>query len=304
MFSIKSFINGWNEFFYEKTDAGGLCLFRICLGFFLFLNGISLVEDYDVWFGVGQGSLVPLEDSFNFYSNLRLNLFKWLTPTMGSAWFVLITYIISSFFLMIGFRTRLSGFVTFVLLVSLQNRNFAILNSGDTVMRCMLFVLMLSPCYVKYSVDSLLAQKKGTPFSIEISLTSVRLLQLQFSLVYLATTLFKLKGYDWVDGTAVYYSSRLINFQRLAVPLVFDYPSLIKFITWSALFIEFAMGTLVWVKEWRRWVLLSGILLHLGIEITMSIGFFEWIMISAYLLFLEPKEIEAIKNWVLRKKIA
>ena len=56
------------------------------------------------------------------------------------------------------------------------------------------------------------------------------------------------------------------------------------------------LGTLVWVKELRIWVLLAGLLLHLGIEVSMSIGFFEWVMIAAYILFLEPKEVFWLKD--------
>lgn len=301
MFSFKGFVEGWNNFFYSETSPDALCYFRIFLGFFLFLNGISLIPDFEAWYGVGVNSLLPLKDSFNLYSNLRINLFKWLSPTEASAWFVLITYSVASFLLMIGLKTRISAIVTFILLVSLQNRNYTILNSGDTLMRCMLFVLMLSPSGVKFSMDAWLRAKKGLPGVDRIPYTTVRLLQLQFALVYFATTLFKLKGYDWVDGTAVYYTSRLTNFQRFAIPLVFDIPSLTKFFTWSALAIEFAMGVLIWVKEWRKWVLLSGIALHLGIEITMSIGFFEWVMISAYILFLEGDEIKKLLNIFPRK---
>lgn len=292
MFSLKSFIVGWNRFFYSYTDAAALSLFRVMFGFFLFLNGISLVEDFDAWFGTGANSLVPLQDSFTFYNDLRINIFKWLAPTETSAWFVLLTYIVTSFFVMIGFKTRISTIICFILMVSLQNRNYAILNSGDTIMRCLLFLMMFASTHVKFSVDAFLKGKSGNPYEPNVLILPLRLMQLQFSLVYLATSLFKLKGYDWVDGTAVYYTSRLENFQRVVLPIVFDFPSLVKFATWSALFIEFSMGTLVWVKELRIWVLLAGILLHLGIEISMSIGFFEWVMIAGYLLFLDPKEIQ------------
>lgn len=300
MISLKGFINGWDRFFYSKTDATALCLFRIFLGFCLFLNGISLVEDFHAWFGVGDDSLLPVLDSFRLYSDLRINVFKIMSPTETTAWFILWTYILASIGVMVGFKTRISTIISFVLLVSLQNRNYAILNSGDTLLRCMLFLMMFAPAHVKYSFDAYWMDKKGAPYSSEIPIFTIRLMQLQFSLVYLATTLFKLKGYDWVDGTAVYYTSRLINFQRFVLPIVFDFPSLVKFFTWSALFIEFAMGTLVWVKELRPWVLLSGILLHLGIEISMSIGFFEWVMIAAYILFLEPKEVFWFKERFLR----
>lgn len=291
MLSLKTFVEGWDRFFYSETDATALCLFRILFGFFLFLNGISLVEDFQVWFGIGTNALVPLSDSFTFYKNFRINIFKWLSPTEFSAWLVLLTYIATSFFVMIGFKTRISTIICFILMVSMQNRNYSILNSGDTLMRCMLFLMMFAPTHVKYSIDAYLQKNKDQPFKTEISILTIRLLQLQFSLVYLATTLFKLKGYDWVDGSAVYYTSRLVNFQRIVLPIVFDYPLLVKFATWSALFIEFAMGSLVWVKELRLPVLISGLLLHLLIEVSMSIGFFEWVMISSYILFLEPKEV-------------
>lgn len=296
MLSLKTFVEGWDRFFYSKTDATSLCLFRILFGFFLFLNGISLVEDFQVWFGIGNNALVPLQDSFTFYKNFRINIYKWLSPTEFSAWLVLATYIVTSFFVMIGFKTRISTIICFVLMVSMHNRNYTILNSGDTLMRCMLFLMMFAPTHVKYSVDAYLKRNTEEPFHGEISILTIRLLQLQFSLVYLATTLFKLKGYDWVDGSAVYYTSRLVNFQRIVLPIVFDYPFLVKFATWSALFIEFAMGSLVWVKELRLPVLLSGLFLHLLIEISMSIGFFEWVMIAAYILFLEPREVFWLKD--------
>jgi hypothetical protein len=297
MFSFKSFRQGWNNFFYEEVDSSSLCLFRIILGFFLLVNGVSLIPDFDIWYGLGSNSLLPLNDSLNLSSTLRLNLFKWMSPTENSAWFILIAYTVSSFSFMVGFKTRASGIFCFILLVSLQTRNYAILNSGDTLMRCLLFPLMFSPVGRKYSVDAYLVKKMGITKSDLIPVTFLRLLQLQFSLVYLATTLFKLKGYDWVDGTAIYYTARLENFRRLAIPGIFDYAILCKILTWSALFIEFSMGSLVWVKEWRRWVLLSGIILHLGIELTMSIGLFEWIMMGAYVLFLQKNEIDSLKRW-------
>lgn len=296
MISIKTIFEGWDRFFYTRVDAGALCIFRAIFGFFLFLNGISLVEDFHEWYGIGDLSLVPLHDSFHFYGNFRINIFKWLSPTEFSAQLVLWTYIVSSLLVMIGFKTRISTIVCFILMVSLQNRNYAILNSGDTLMRCMLFLMMFAPSHVKYSFDAFLSRRKDGPYQTDVPILTIRLMQLQFSLVYLATTLFKLKGYDWVDGTAVYYTSRLVNFQRVVLPFVFDYPSLVKFATWSALFIEFAMGSLVWIKELRIWVLLSGVILHLFIEVSMSIGFFEWVMIAGYVLFLDQKELVWIRT--------
>jgi uncharacterized membrane protein YphA (DoxX/SURF4 family) len=299
MITFVSFSRWWDDFFFGKTDAAALCIFRIIFGLFLILNGISLIEDFDAWFGVGDNALVPLADSLKFYSNLRLNIYRWLSPTEGAAWLVLLGYIVSSLFVMIGFKTRVSALICFFFMVSMQNRNFAILNSGDTLMRCLLFLLIFAPSHVRYSVDAILSKIYGTPLDPIIPRLTIRLLQLQFSLVYLATTLFKLKGLDWVDGTAVYYTSRLVNFQRIVLPVVFDVPILVQLATWTALFVEFAMGFLIWIRELRIWVLIAGILLHLLIEVSMSIGFFEWVMMSAYILFLERHDLETARQlWV------
>ena len=62
--------------------------------------------------------------------------------------------------------------------------------------------------------------------------------------------------------------------------------------TWGALFIEFALGTLVWIKELRYPVIFGGVLLHLGIEFTMTIGFFEWMMMFSFLLFVDSEHLE------------
>lgn len=291
MLSGKKIIIGWNHFFYDKVDVSTLSLFRIILGFFLFLSGISLLPDLGLWMGVDSGSLVPLQDSLRFYSNVRVNVFEWLAPTETSAWLVVIGFTLTALGLMIGFFTRVCSLLCFIFLVSLQNRNYVILNSGDTLMRCMLFPLIFSPCHYKFSVDAFFKKNHGYPYPHVVPSVSLRLLQLQLCIVYLSTFLFKLKGYDWVDGTAVYYTSRLQNFQRLTFPIIFDVAVLTRALTWSALIIEFCMATLIWVKECRTWVLILGIMLHLGIEMTMSIGIFEWVMMGCYVLFLDPMKM-------------
>lgn len=292
MISLKSLQKGWNQFFFNTTDASILGIFRIVMGAIFLLNGLCLIEDFYYWYGVGNESLVPLVDSLNFYTDFRINLFKILPHNIASAGLILFFYIICSLFVMIGYKTKISTIVLFILMVSLQNRNYAILNSGDTVMRCLLFAMIWAPCGRCYSIDASLAYKAGQRLKKTVPLLGIRLIQIQFAVIYLSTALFKFNGEDWIDGTAVYYTSRLENFQRLVIPVIFDHLVLVKLMTWFALFTEFAMGTLVWIKELRIWVLLAGVLLHVGIELTMSIGFFEWIMFAGYIVFLKGSDIK------------
>ena len=300
MISLAKLQKGWNQFFFSTTDASMLGVFRIIMGFIFLLNGLSLVEDFFYWYGVGNESLVPLVDSFHFYQDTRINLFKILPHHTASAGLILFFYIVFSAFVMLGYQTRVSSIILFILMVSLQNRNYAILNSGDTVMRCLLFAMIWAPCGRCYSLDSSQERKRGRYISKTVPIMGIRLIQIQFAIIYLSTALFKFDGMDWVEGTAVYYTARLENFQRLVIPVLFDHLVLVKIMTWFALMTEFAMGTLVWVKELRPWVLLFGILLHLGIELTMSIGFFEWVMLAGYLVFIKNSDLRLFSLHYLR----
>ena len=292
MFSLKSLALSWDKFFHSKESPIGLAIFRICFGLLNILNAASLIPDAKVWYGTALGTTMPIELSQRLYFGFRVNLFNWLAPTDTAMWIILYAYLAVSILITIGYRTKTVSAILFALVISIQNRNFMILNSGDTVLKCLGFILMFAPSGAALSVDSWLRFKKTGERILEIQNTSIRLLQIQFSLVYLATFLFKAYGDMWLDGTATYYTARLISFQRVVLPYLFDYLWSVKFMTWSALFIEFALGTLIWVKELRYPVVLAGIGLHIGIELTMSIGFFEWMMLVGFLLFIEPKYLQ------------
>jgi hypothetical protein len=125
-----------------------------------------------------------------------------------------------------------------------------------------------------------------------------RLIQIQLAVAYLATVRWKLAGHTWVDGTAVYYATRLHEFARFPVPYVFDHLWTIKLMTWGTLAVELALGTLVWFRRLRYPVLLAGLLLHLGLEYSMNIQLFQWVMISAYVLFIEPRDLRRAMAWL------
>ena len=61
--------------------------------------------------------------------------------------------------LLVGYRTRLAAFVSWLLLCSLQGRNYIILQGGDDILRVMLFWSMFVPIGARFSVDAVLAER-------------------------------------------------------------------------------------------------------------------------------------------------
>jgi hypothetical protein len=120
-----------------------------------------------------------------------------------------------------------------------------------------------------------------------------RLIQIQLSVVYLWTFWHKLKGDSWIDGTAVYYATRLETMTNFTIPYLMDSMTFLKYLTWGTLIAEFSLGALIWFDEFRKPLIFIGIVFHLGIEYIMSIPFFELIMISLLLNFFTPEEMKS-----------
>ena len=71
--------------------------------------------------------------------------------------------------------------------------------------------------------------------------------------------------------------------------------------TWFSLALEFALGTLIWFKELRYPLLLLGILLHLTLEYTLNVPMFQWEVLSAYVLFVDPLDLHRAWNFVRQR---
>lgn len=133
------------------------------------------------------------------------------------------------------------------------------------------------------------------PFTYKpVSLWTLRLLQLQLALVYCHTFFCKAPGSVWVDGTAVYYSSRIEDLVRISLPYVFEHLWSIYFLTYSTLIIELALWTLIWFKEFRYIIIIIAIIFHLTIDLHMNIPLFEWMMIASYSLYVYEPDMRHI----------
>jgi hypothetical protein len=206
---------------------------------------------------------------------------------------------VASAMTMVGFATRLSSIALFVLLVTLHHRTPDILHSGDTLLRQMALIVMLAPSGAACSVDRLIGLWKGhaPPVPAPVSLWPQRLVQFQVAVVYLTTVWHKLVGTTWRDGTATWYPAQLSEFQRFPVPDFVDQLPFVALTTYGTLAIEAALGTLVFYKPARKWVLLAGVVLHGAIEYRFNIPLFGWIMVSTYTAFYSGDEVS---SWAKR----
>jgi len=158
--------------------------------------------------------------------------------------------------------------------------------------------MIFAPSANTLSLDAKIARKKGKPLPKDVSPWAHRLIQLQIAVVYLSTVIAKSKGITWLDGSAVYYSTRLIDLTRFPVPFLLDWKWFLMLSTWLTLLIEFSLGSLIFIKEFKKPLIIIGILFHLGIEYMMSIPTFEFLMIIGLLAMFDFEDYrESIKKF-------
>lgn len=204
----------------------------------------------------------------------------------------------------LGIWTRLSGFALALGLLSLQLRNPWLIHSGDSLLRLTVTYLALSPCGAVYSLDWLrkkrASEKTGSALIVPpVRAISQRLIQYQVAIVYLFTAWWKIFGTYWMDGTATWYPSQMHEFKRFWAPEFLDRQPFVAIGTYGTLAVEFLLGTFVFWRPLRKWILLGGLAMHAYIEYRFNIPMFAFIITSCYVAFYEGDEVAA---WVKRMK--
>lgn len=292
--SIKDVFRSWDNFFFKAESVDLISLFRILWCSLLLI--MSVIEFTNISIFYGPHALVSLDTTLSQFAFSHLDIFQYLRPSYATLYAFFGIYLIFILSALFGFYTRFSLSIVFIALVSLHQRNIWLLSSADLLIRLVTLYLIFSPCGQAFSIDSLLT-KKSDQF-VFAAPWALRLLQIQLSVVYLWTVWHKLKGGDWVDGTAVYYATRLEAMKNFPIPYIFNSIPILKMMTWGTLLVEFLLGSFIWFKEFRRPLIIIGIGFHLCIEYSMSIPFFEIIMMAMLLLFTPGNDIARLAKFL------
>jgi hypothetical protein len=120
-----------------------------------------------------------------------------------------LAFLTAMFLFTIGFATRLTSVLTWVGVLSYIHRMPIFLYGVDSIMNVLVIYLMIGPSGATFSVDRLLekwwAKKKGKPVPPVRPMVSanfaLRLMQIQFCIIYMASGTSKLQGAAWWNGT-------------------------------------------------------------------------------------------------------
>jgi hypothetical protein len=231
------------------------------------------------------------------------NPWHWSLHAMGGQPFVpVILFGIAALMaiaLLVGYHTRFATIASWVLLISLHNRNPALIFAADDVLRALMFWSMFLPLGAAYSVDSTLNSSTRKLPERVVSGATVALM-VQQCLIYIFSAAFKLKSPIWSDGSAVYYS---LSFDQYVTPLghfLLNFLPILVLFTHITLVLEWFAPLLLFVpfrnSFFRMVAIVTFILLHTGFGLTLNLGIFPFLSIFSWFAFLPSSFWNRLQN--------
>ncbi|PHQ46497.1 HTTM domain-containing protein, partial [Halorubrum sp. C3] len=220
-----------------SVDLRALAAFRIGLGTLvivdLLLRSRSLTAFYTDY------GVLPLRAFLSDYSTSHS-----LHALSGEPWAVALSFAVAGAFalaLVVGYRTRLVTLVSWVLLVSLHARNPMVLNSGDTLLRMLLFWSVFLPLGARWSVDAVRRADRGagaeSAATASVASVATMAVLLQILVMYLTNSVHKYASEVWMSGEAVAYVMQADQFTYLLGNYLAEFTGLLRVFTllWVAL---------------------------------------------------------------------
>lgn len=257
-----------------KLDLRSLALLRICFAAILLLDlgvrATDLQAHYTDWGVVTREALLQR----NWHPAF------WSLHMLGGSWgWMLCLFALTACCyaaLLVGYRTRLAGILSWALLISMQTRAPVVLDGGDLYFRCLLFWLMFSRWGVCWSADNGWRTVRGEAWGMaEFAYTA------QLAMIYVFAFLYKTAPEWHAQGTAVEYALQIEQLTRPSAAWLLSHPEWLRPLTWSVIYFEGVVPLLLWHRR-TRWLAVVGLTaLHAGFGLFMHLGCFGWIALTS-----------------------
>ncbi|WP_424004609.1 hypothetical protein ACOZ4I_07790 [Haloarcula salina] len=287
--SLREILVGFRRRF--AVDPRALTAFRMALGLCLVVDVATRLTALTAFYtdngALPRSVLQQLYPAVAPYSLLTVSGATWvqfglfaLTALAGVA-------------LLLGYRVRLAALLSLVLLVSVHVRNPFVLNAGDTLFRRLLFWSLLLPLGGR----AIRANDRSAVSPVATAATVGALLQVVA--VYAANALVKLRGAQWLRGTAVRYVFELDHITVGLGDALGGWPLLLTGLNYLWLAMLVGSPLLILSTGRHRTVLTTGFIgAHLGMAVTLRLGVFPLVCISGLLLFLPAEVWDGVERFV------
>lgn len=300
-------VESWDRFWFTPRLPHTLAVIRIATAAMLLYTHLVLASDLlsflgpDAW--IDNATARSLHDG-TFGPDDAGWSYLWSIDSATGLWLHQIFAIVVTACLMLGFATRITAPLAWLVQLMLMHRLTGALFGLDQITTMLAMYLMLAPCGAVYSIDAVIRRRllarRGTlsprlawwlpdDRASVAACVATRLAQLHLCVIYLFGGLWKARGEMWWDGTALWFSAANYEYQSLDLTWIAHFPILFSAATHLTVFWETFYCALIWPRLTRPLVLATAVMIHGGIAIFLGMITFGTIMIIANGMFIEPE---------------
>lgn len=211
---------------------------------------------------------------------------RWLQPATDPRLIATLygALLVASAAFAIGYHTRIAGVAAVVLHVAFHGRNEFVFWGWAEILTAFAVYVVLSPSGRRLSVDAWRQRRAGSGGEPRMTAWPLRLLQLHVALVYVVAAWSRLDNPHWLDGSML---SRILvdgTFSRLPVLAAAPDP-LLAALTYAAWAVELTAPFALWQQGTRRWYVGALVALHVGLEVTTRVGWWNVVMVAGLAAF-------------------
>jgi len=271
------------------VDPRALGALRIALGLLLVVDLTARLPQVGVFYGdegLYPRDLVPPASAISCPLPLHM-----LSGSDAFQTGVCLAAIACALALLVGWRSRLAAFLSWVNLLSMEWRNPHVLQGGEVLLSLLLFWCLFLPIGARYSLD---ARRRGTgvPSGRLLTFATAGLL-LQPAWLYLFAGIHKALGETWRDGTAIQYVLSQTLWERPLAVWAREQSELMALATLATLVFEIAGPFFLFspwrTQAWRGATIVGLLVLQLGFVLCIELWLFPFISTASLLPFLGPR---------------
>jgi hypothetical protein len=216
-------------------------------------------------------------------------------------------YIIVILLNILGVGKWLTGLLLFLMVDFFQNMNLAFVNGGDRMVWLILLWLIFADSYGYFTLHTNKnSVEKNKKLHNLISNLAALSIMLQLCVAYFSSGIQKLNDPSWLNGEGTYYALSMERFMGTSFNKYIVQQKWVDYITnYGTILFELLFPVLIWIKKFRKPLLISGVVFHLCISIFLMIYGFEIVFMMLYGFFLPDKKLVdylvKIKGFIFQK---
>jgi hypothetical protein len=304
MNSLQKIVDQAKQFIFgEYSDWRGVAFFRISLPLILIALSLLTWSQYiSIYSSTGYIQRDISEVLINDYLITTYRLTDFLHYCFGlselsSLYLLRWLYLTFLIFLCVGFLTRFSAFMCWLLHLAFVKSAHNFMYGTDYIHTTMLFFCILLPVGNYFSLDNKIFGRRK-----ENALPSLRVFQIQLCITYFFAGLTKAMGLNWWNGESIWKSLHRPILGDFDFAWLAGYPLLAVSLGVGVILTESLYPIMIWVRPFRinkiwLWLIIS---MHLSIAFFLDLNIFSATMISfnisAFYFFIHGRSNEMNVN--------